>query len=172
VPPGSRMIAFILLLMAASPSVLDLVDEVYQIPAGEWRYVELGLKQQPATVLADFRSMAGSHQIRVALMRREDLEHLRNGLAHGVIAVTPAADNGALIHHVGVPGEYVLVVDNLGENPAAVHLKIRLDFSAMRSPPVTRISPERRLTVVLVSFSVFFGIVTWSARRLLRAVRR
>ena len=32
--------------------------------------------------------------------------------------------------------------------------------------------PERRLAVILISFGVFFGIVTWSARRLLGAIRK
>jgi hypothetical protein len=166
------MIALLLLLIATPSSLLDLVNEVYQIPAGEWRYVELGLKMQPATVHASFRAIAGSRQVRVALMRQEDLEHLRSGLAHGVIAATPAGESGSLRHHAGVPGEYVLVVDNLGTSPAAVHLQVQLDFSVRTSPPVRRLSSGRRLTVVLLSFGVFFGIVSWSARRLLRAVRQ
>ncbi len=165
------MIALALLLFAAAAPTLELVNEVYQIPAGEWRYVEVGLKQQTALVSADFQSLAGSKDVRLALMRREDLEHLRSGLAHGVMAVTPAGGAGVLQSPVGEPGEYVLVVDNLGEQPASVHLHVRLDFARRAGPLVTRLSPERRLTVVLISFGVFFGIVTWSARRLLRAIK-
>ncbi len=165
------MIALALLLFAAAAPTLELVNEVYQIPAGEWRYVEVGLKQQTALVSADFQSLAGSKEVRLALMRREDLEHLRGGLAHGVLAVTPASGAGVLQSPVGEPGEYVLVVDNLGEQPASVHLHVRLDFTRHAGPAVTRLSPERRLTVVLISFGVFFGIVTWSARRLLRTIK-
>ena len=51
--PPHALLAWILLL-AASTSV-DLVNEVYQIPASEWRYVELSLNQQPALVRAEFR---------------------------------------------------------------------------------------------------------------------
>jgi cell division protein FtsB len=35
-----------------------------------------------------------------------------------------------------------------------------------------RISAQRRLTVILVSFAAFFAIVTWSGRKLLPTVRR
>jgi hypothetical protein len=45
-------------------------------------------------------------------------------------------------------------------------------FSSNLSPPVTGISRERQLAVVLISFAVFFGIVTVSARQLWRAIRR
>ena len=41
-------------LLAASTSV-ELVDEVYQIPPAEWKYVEVNLRQNPALVTASFR---------------------------------------------------------------------------------------------------------------------
>jgi hypothetical protein len=47
-----------------------------------------------------------------------------------------------------------------------------LDFGARPGPQVTRLSPQRQFTVILISFAVFFGIVTYSARRLLRGIRR
>jgi hypothetical protein len=52
-----------------------------------------------------------------------------------------------------------------------VHLRITLDFSR-RGPTVTRLSPQRQLAVIAISFAVFFGIVTFSARRLLRNLKR
>jgi hypothetical protein len=36
---------------------------------------------------------------------------------------------------------------------------------------VTRLPARRQLTVILISFAVFFGIVTFSARRLRRAIK-
>jgi hypothetical protein len=37
---------------------------------------------------------------------------------------------------------------------------------------VTRLPAQRQLAVILISFAVFFGIVSFSARRLWRAVVR
>jgi hypothetical protein len=37
-------------MLLAAPTSVELVDEVYQIPANQWRYVDLTLKQQPARV--------------------------------------------------------------------------------------------------------------------------
>jgi hypothetical protein len=56
--------------------------------------------------------------------------------------------------------------------PVQVHLRVWLDFSARAAQGVGYLSPERRLAVILISFAVFFGIVTWSARKLLQATRR
>src|SRR6185436_18674499 len=99
------------LLLAANTSVL-IVDEEYEIPASDWRYVELSLKQRPGLVSARYQAQSGAHQVRLALMRREDLERLRSGTSHGVMSMTPPAPSGALNYRVRDPGDYVIVVEN------------------------------------------------------------
>jgi hypothetical protein len=161
-------LAFMLLLAA---SRVELVDEVYEIPANEWRYVELGLTQRPALVSATYDVNSGPREIRLALLRAEDLEKLRAGAPHSVMQVTQPDGAGRLLHHVREPGEYVLVIDNQGRAPASVRTRIWLDFGP-RGPVVTQLSPRRQTVVIVISFAVFFGIVTFSARRLLKGVRR
>jgi len=164
------MLAFACFLFLAASRV-QLADEVYQIPASEWRYVELALKQQPATVIAHYEVTSGPPKLRLALLLRDDLEKLRAGAPHSVIDVTDESARGGLQYPVREPGDYVLVIDNQGREPASVHIRVWLDF-ARRGPVVTQLSPERQLTVIAISFLVFFGIVTYSARRLLRTMRR
>ncbi len=166
------MIAFAWIVMMAASTNVDLVDEVYRIPASEWRYVEVDLNQKAAMVRAHFQVQSPSAKVRLALMRREDLERLREGLPHGVIDETDAAASGSLAPAVHGPGHYVVVVDNRSDRPTEVRLRVSLDFSGRFGPEVTRLSPRRQLTVILISFAVFFGIVTLSARRLLRGIRR
>ena len=159
------------ILLAASTGV-DLVDEVYRIPAREWRYVELGLNQRPALVSAGYQVESGSREVRLALMRREDLDRLREGSPQSVIDVTEAGGSGSLTPHVRGPGDFVMVVDNRGDAPAAVHLRVRLDFAVAPVPEVRQLSPRRQIVVVVISFAAFFAIAGWSARRLLRGIRR
>jgi hypothetical protein len=159
-------------MLLAAPTSVELVDEVYQIPANEWRYVDFTLKQQPALVSATFQVLTGSQQARIALMRSQDLERLRAGQSHGVMAVTPLASHGNLSYYVHWPDDYAIVVDNHASQPSAVHLRISLEFGGSPGPAVTRLSSRRQLAVILISFAVFFGIVTFSARRLWRAVKR
>jgi hypothetical protein len=167
------MIPLALILLAATTR-LELVDEVLRIPAGDWRYVELGLKQQAAFVAADFEAQSGSQPVKLELMRREDLDRLRADRPNGVIAATALAASGRLLYRVRVPGDYVVVIDNRNDNgrEAVARLRVVLDFGARPGPQVTRLSPQRQFTVILISFAVFFGIVTYSARRLLRGIRR
>ncbi len=167
------MTPFALLLLLAASSV-ELVDEVYQIPPGEWKYVEVNLRQRPARVTAGFVVDTAPGKVRLALMTRADLERLREDEPHGLLAVTEFGRSGGLDFRVREPGDYVLVVDNRSSKAqaAAVHLHIALDFARPSRPGVTRLAPERQLTVILLSFAFFFGVVTYSTRKLLRAAKR
>ncbi len=166
------MIALAWLFLLAATNSVELVDEVYQIPADDWRYVEVALQQQPALVEAEYRTEGGAGDVRVALLRGSDLERLRHEEAHGVLALTTVGSAGRLRFYVHDPGRYAVVVDNSGQNAARVRLHVKLDFGGVRGQPVTVLSPRRQMTVILVSFGVFFAIVSWSARRLMKAVKR
>jgi hypothetical protein len=161
------MLPLVLFLLASATRV-QLVDEPFDIPAHEWRYdSELGLHQRAATVIADYQVKSGG-PVRLLLMTHEDEERMSDGKPHGtMLSVGPGA-SGRLHYAVRQPGDYALVVDNRENSlPARVHLRVWLDF-----PPVTGISPQRQLTVILLSFAFFFGVITWSARRLLKNINR
>jgi hypothetical protein len=162
-----------IILLAASTSV-ELVDEVYHIPPAEWKYVEVNLRQNPALVVAAFDVQSGSEKVRLALMTRADLERLREDVPHGLLAVTEIGKSGGFNFRVRRPGDYVLVVDNRSNKTqsAAVHLRIALDFAATSGPIVTSLGSRRQLTVIVLAFAFFFGVVTFSARKLLRAAKR
>jgi hypothetical protein len=162
-----------IVLLAASTSV-ELVDEVYHLPPAEWKYIEVNLRQNPALVTAAFDVQSGSEKVRLALMTRADLERLREDVPHGLLAVTEIGKSGALNFRVRQPGDYVLVVDNRSgkTQPAAVHLRVALDFARPSGPIVTSLGTRRQLTVIVLAFAFFFGVVTFSARKLLRAAKR
>jgi hypothetical protein len=155
-----------MLLMAATTRV-DLVDEDYQIPAGDWKWVEVDLRQQPAVVMADYRVQGGSGQVRIALIARDDLDRLPE---NALLAATGRGGAGSLAFRVGDRDNYAILVDNRADktNAATVRLRVSLDFAR---PRVTRLSRERQITVVAVSFLAFFAVVTYSARKLLKAAR-
>jgi len=170
------MIPFSLILLAASTHI-ELVNEVVRIPSADWRYVPVGLKQQPAFVSADYTVEPGSPELRLALIRRDQLDELRGkqpggALPEGVFAITAPGRSGRLRFHAMV-GEYAVVIDNrLGGRAAAAHLRVSLDFGARPGPEVTSLSPLRQFTVIGITFVVFFAIVSYSARRLLKEIRR
>lgn len=167
------MISFALILLAASTH-LELVNEVLRVPPGELRSFPLVLKQHPAMVAADFEVQSGPARLWLALMRRDDLKRLHDELPAGVMAGTIPGSSGRIRYRVRVPGDYVVVIENRGGDarPAEARVRVALDFQMQSGPEVTRLSPGRQFAVILISFAVFFGIVSYSARRLLRGIKR
>jgi len=165
-----------LLLLFFSPNQRQewIPSQVIEVPAHDWGQFEIALLQRPAFVDANFAVVSGSPTMRMALLDRADFERLRNGDPHGMLAATGAGAIGALHYHVRRPGRYVIVLDNRAsvDRPTKVRVSVWVDFSPPGGPDVSEISPERRLIVVLISCTVFFSVVTFSLRRILRAVKR
>jgi len=166
------MIGLALLLLAAGSATVDLVDETFEIPPDEWRYVELSLKQEPVTVWCSFETLHPRRKVRVALLRRGDLERMRADQPHGILASVPA-DRGVLHHTIAAPGDFAVLVDNRAESGRAtrVHLRVWLDFSRPSEPHVRYVPATRRLVVVALSLSFFVATVVFSVRRLRRRTR-
>lgn len=154
-------------VLAGSQRV-ELVDEVYHVPPHEWRYLEFGLKQLPVSLECEYQTEGRPSDVRLLLIQRQQPRRMRAEHLRTPIAATPPGSTGRLDHHVRQAGDYVIAIDNRGgDAEAAVRLRASLNFG----PVVTYLSPQRRLAVILISFAVFFGIVAWSARRLLGGLR-
>jgi hypothetical protein len=165
--------ALLALLLLWAGTRVELVDEVYTIPPAKWRFVPVDLKQMPVAVHCNFQSVTNDTELRVALLSRADLELLNADQPHGFLAATQLGMKGTLTYQLHRAGEYAVVIDNRGlRAPARVQLRVWLDFSTRAAPGVGYLAPERKLAVILISFAVFFAIVTWSARKLLQATRR
>jgi hypothetical protein len=136
-----------LFLLLAAFARIDLVDENFEIPASDWRYVPHAVTDDPAIVDCLFQA------------NRPDAWRL--GRDHDEAAATPVGPRGLLRITVHDPGTY-LAIENRGRQPAGVRLRVYLE-----QPNVRYLSNSRRLAVILISFSVFFAIATFSARRLL-----
>jgi hypothetical protein len=162
------MAAALLLWFASGPQVL--LDEVFEVPASEWRYVPVVLKQPPVTVDADFRVISGDGAVRVTLVNREGLDHLRQGDLEPLRSV-PFQQQGKFSRLVSVPDEYAVVLENHGHGPATARLRVSLDFSVRGLPQARTLSPERRFAVIVISSTVFLAIVLYSARKLLGVMR-
>lgn len=163
-----------ILVAAAVSAPLELVNELVRIPAGESRSVQVILKQRPAMVSVEYEVAGGGPEVRLALLRRGDLARPRNGLPERVLAATAPATSGRLAYAAPLRGVFAVVLDNpTSSRAAAVRLHVFLNFArANPGPQITRLSPERQFTVIALSFIVFVAIVTYSARRLLRGIRR
>jgi hypothetical protein len=159
-------LAMLWLLNSVSPSG-EITHQTYSIPANEWRYVEVPLPG-PARLTAEYHSVMDGDDIRVMVVRDEDLGLLRNEKPNGFIAESQPGPSGILGCYLPEPGHYAVVVDNReGERAASVTLWVKLD-----SAQVTFLPRNRQLIVILASFGFFFAVVTWSARKLLTGMRK
>ena len=159
------------LLLAAAPTSIELLDESPVIAAHKWNYYAVNLRQQTARVDAWYAVQSPKGQVKLALLTYTDLDRLFQNVPHGVLAATPAARAGSLRCRVPRTGDYAVVVDNRdGESDVKVHVRVSLEFGG-GGPEVTSASPARRLTVVALSAMFFLTVATYSARRILRAVR-
>ncbi|HXM42369.1 MAG TPA: hypothetical protein VN924_14035 [Bryobacteraceae bacterium] len=159
------MIAALLFLLAAFPRV-DLVDETFEIPAGDWRYVPRPLTQQPAMVDCVFESDRPDARVRLVLMSQTDLNAWRMGRDHDEVAATTFGRSGALRLPVHDLDTYI-AIENRAPRPVRVRLRVFLE-----QPRVRYLSRGRQLAVIAISFGVFFAIVSLSARKLLKAIGR
>jgi hypothetical protein len=151
-----------LILLAISGGV-ELVDEVYQIPPSDWRYVDLGHIRRPVIVKAAFSVEAGP-PVRLMVLTRGELDHISHDEPYTPLRALES-HGGSFAQRIIQPGgQYAVALENRGSQPASVHLRILLDYGE-----ATQLSPERRLTVIAISFAVFFGLVGFSATKLWRA---
>jgi hypothetical protein len=161
------------LLLLASTQRVEIVNGPFEIPPGKWYQVGLGLRQgRPVVVSADFELHKGPH-IRLEFLRREDLQQRLEGRPNSFLAMTAPGTSGRLRYVVRERGYYVVFLDNRqGTHTVTGHLRVEEDFGRRRTPEVSQLSPQRQTAVIIISFAVFFAIVTFSARHLLRAIRR
>jgi hypothetical protein len=157
------MIAALFFLLAAFARV-DLIDENFEIPANDWRYVPRPLTQEPAMVDCAFQSDRPHTQVRLVLLSEADLNLWRAGRDHQEIAATPPGSRGALRMAVHDADTYV-AIENRTPEPVRVRLRVFLE-----QPQVRYLSRGRQLTVIVISFGVFFAIVSLSARKLLKSI--
>lgn len=162
------------LLLLFGTSQVSLMDEVVVAPRGEWRSLPIHLKQDPAVIESAFKLLDGKAGVRVALLRTEDADRLREGQNHEVLAATPFSSEGVLRFAVRDPGEYELIVDNTSGSAASalIHLRVALDFGAQPELEVRYPSPERRTAAIALGLVFFFGVSAYAGQRLLAAAIR
>ncbi|MBM3776543.1 MAG: hypothetical protein FJW37_15485 [Acidobacteria bacterium] len=146
---------------------MELVNQVYSIPAAEWRYVEVDPNALPVRVEGRFQAISPAARMRLGLARRRGGRVLAPRRSEQLLAQSEVGSSGEISYPLSQPGGYAIVIENLGQSPEAVQLRVALDDQAQ----VRYLSRPRQLAVILISFGVFFGIVAYSARKLRKATR-
>ena len=158
------------LLAAADAPLVDVFHVHHVIPRHDWSYwaiEDLTSVEESAQVKVDFTVDSGP-PVRVEIMHLDGVARLKKGRYAGAVLASTPEVKGSLQTRLPDPGDYAIVIDNRDNDssPATVRLAISLDYGSGGASGVRRLSASRQLTVILVSFAVFFGIVGFSARKL------
>jgi hypothetical protein len=147
--------------------------EPFRLEPGDFRWVPLTIRQTPAEVDCHFEVLHGSPSVHLELLPMSEFRLFDRGLEHETLAFTPDGRNGDFRRIIDTSGRYaVVVVNGKRAQPATVSLQVRTTINPAAADIARTLSPQRRLTVILISFGFFFVTATWSARKLIRGMKR
>ena len=141
-----------------------------RLDPGDIWYLKVVVRRTPEEVDCHFRMIKGSPTVHLELMSVNEYHRFNRGQTHHALALTPEGARGDCREIIDEPGEYGVVVINEKNAPAASIL-VQVHTSIDPKDLARTLSPERRLTVILISFAFFFVSVTWSARKLIQGMR-
>jgi hypothetical protein len=157
----------LLLLCAAA-----LQAEPFKLEPGEFRWVPITVTRVPTAVSCRFRVVSGKPTLHMEIMAMSEFRHFNRKRDYDTLAFTPDGSEGEIRRMVDEHGEYAVVVENAnGAPPALVDVEVSTDVDPSEDSMARVLPPGRRLAVILISFAIFFALVTWSAWRLLRATK-
>ncbi len=147
-------------------------SQPFRLGPGDFRWVPFTVQKTPTEVECLFRVLDGSPTVHMELLPMSEFHSFDRGEDYSTIALTPATRTGEFRHVIDTRGRYALVVINAKNAPAAiVALDLRTSLNPNPADVARTLPPHRQLAVILISFAFFFVSVTWSSRKLIRAMR-
>jgi hypothetical protein len=161
---------FLMVLLGAAGAMAQDSGQPFRLAPGDFRWVPFTVRQTPTEVECRFQVIEGNPSVHIELLPMSEFRLFDRGEEHSTMAVTPDARTGDFRRVIDTRGRYALVVINAKNAPAAT---VTLDLQTNLNPAdVARtLPPRRQLAVILISFAFFFVTVTWSSRKLIRAMR-
>jgi hypothetical protein len=144
-------------------------DQTFRLEPGDFRWVPFTVHQPPLTVDCKFTVVEGHASVHAELLPMSEFRLFDRGRPHDTMAVTPDSRGDGFRRTINTPGQYAVVIKN-GNNAPPALISLHLETNSGPEPART-LTPERRLTVLLISFGVFFISAVWSSRKLIRAMR-
>ncbi len=157
------MILLSLFLLLSSSSRV-VIDDTVEVPAAEWRYVDIAAKEANAVVSCEYEAVTPKAEVRLVWIARKDLDLFRSGERQRLLAASAFGSDGALRSVAPAAGDYAIVIENLPSSRSSAKVKLKVWLRSPVNPQYA--SPERRLTVILLSCIVFLGMVSFSAYKL------
>jgi hypothetical protein len=171
-PTTRSGILALLVLFALAMPLMAQTEQEFQLDPGEWRWVDFTVKRIPTEVDCTFKVLEGKPTVHVELLPRSEFRLFSRGERHDTLALSPASRGGSFRRIVDERGRYAVVIVNAkNATPAMVSLDLRTDANPNVSVIARELPQTRRVIVILISFLLFLVTATWSAVRLLQAMK-
>jgi hypothetical protein len=143
-----------------------------RLAPGEYRWVPLTVKQIPTEIDCHLRVTEGNPTVHAELLPMNEFRLFVRGQAHDTLAISREGENVEFRRIVDSRGQYAVVVRN-EKNADLVSLSfdVRTEVDPSSGAVAQTLPAGRRLTVIIVSFALFFVTVVWSGMKLTKAVR-
>lgn len=166
-----RGIALIFAFSLAAALYAQDSGQAFVLEPGDYRWVPFTVRQTPAEVDCKFSVSAGDASVHLELMPISEFRLFERSRDHDATTRTPDSRGAEFRQVIMQPGRYAVVVMNR-RNARAATVALHVETNMNPVDGIARtLSPTRRLMVILISFAVFVVSVTWSSRKLIRAMR-
>ena len=163
---------FAVLFALLSVNVFGVTPASFRLDPGDFRWIPFTVNQVPTEVDSSFQVTRGDASVHMELLPMGEFRRFNRGREHETLAISENGRAGSFRRVLDTRGQYVVVVINKSNaRPVTVTLEVRTDLNPNADVSARTISPQRRLAVILISFAIFFGTVTWAGVRLLRTIR-
>jgi hypothetical protein len=168
---GTFLLLALALLRAQGAGPQDK-GQLLRLQPSDFRWIPFTIGHTPAEVDCHFEVVSGGGSVHAELLPLSEFRLFDRGEDHETLATTPNERSGDFRRILETPGKYAVVVVNADSaSPVSVSLQLRTDVNPDNKDVARTLPPERRLTVILMSFAFFFATVAWSGRKLRRAMR-
>jgi len=166
------MTLFVLAALMLSPVMLNAAGEpqAFRLEPGDYRWVPFTIKQTPAEVDCKFEVLQGGLELHVELLPMSEFRLFSRGREHSTLVVMQQ-HSGAFRRIIDQPGQYAVVLKDIASRAETVSLELNTDVNPNAGAIARELPARRRLTVILVSFGLFFVIVSVSGLWLVRSIK-
>ena len=163
----------LLALLLAGIGATEPSAQTFRLESGDFRWIPFTVRQTPTGVNCRFDVSDGDATVHAELLPMSEFRLFDRGREHDTLAVTPRARSAQFRRIIANRGQYAIVIVNeRGAKPVTVSLSLETNLNPDTSDVAHTLSPERRLTVIALSFAFFIVSVTWSSRKLIVAMKR
>ncbi|WP_180538756.1 hypothetical protein [Nevskia soli] len=163
------MFLALILLLSTPASEAQLLNDSFDVPAREYRFIPMHIANWPATLDLAFNASENA-PVRVELVTRRDLDRFIRGKPYEYLLRLSARPTSDFRQPVPDAGDYDVLLINEGSRDSAVKVRAAVQFA--REPDVAQyVPPARRAILISVSVVIFLIALLWSGLALLRAMR-